>query len=416
MAQPAGRIYLDNAATSFPKPACVTAAMATYCTGVGASPGRGAYAESRRGAAVLAACRERLNAYIGGESPSHVLFTLNCSDALNLAIHGSISNARRTRGAKSIHAVTTAMDHNSVLRPLRTLEDEGLEVTRVRADAHGRVAARDVIAAIRPDTALVAMVHASNVTGTLQDVGSVGLACRAAGVPFLVDAAQSLGHVPIDVQALAIDLLAFPAHKGLLGPLGVGGLYIRPGIAHRVDPVRQGGTGSRSESDRQPLEAPDRYEPGSHNMPGIAGLLASLEWLESQGAGAIAAHEQHLMREFLDHCPGPEAGFHLVGPRSPDGRVGVFSLRHERLSPSGLAEELERRYGVLTRAGMHCAPGAHAAVGTLEQGGTCRLSLGVFLTVENIRAACAGLQEIGREAMRSEPQARLGSSIQPASV
>lgn len=256
------RIYLDNAATSFPKPEGVLAAMAAYATEVGASPGRGSYAESRLGAAILRRCRERLCELFGGASPDHVAFTHNCTDALNLAIHGLVKGVRRREPGRPIHIVTTAMDHNSVLRPCNDLRADGVEVTRIPADGEGFIDPRDIARAIRPDTRLVAMVHASNVTGTLQDVGVVGEACRSRGVPLLVDAAQSLGHVPVDVEAMGIDLLAFPGHKGLMGPPGTGGLYLRPGMEALVEPVRQGGTGSRSESDTQPTDLPDRYEPG----------------------------------------------------------------------------------------------------------------------------------------------------------
>lgn len=422
MVHPARRIYLDNAATSFPKPESVVRAMVEFATEIGASPGRGSYAESMRGAQILAACRERVRRLIGGASARHIVFTLNCSDALNLAIHGLLRGAVRRGGRATPHVVTTVMDHNSVLRPLRALEAEGVAVTRVGADAVGWVDPAGVVAAIRPETVLVAMVHASNVTGTVQDVAAVGEACRRRGVPLLVDAAQSLGHLPVDVEAMGIDLLAFPGHKGLLGPLGTGGLAIRPGLEERLEPIRQGGTGSRSESDRHPCEMPDRYEAGSHNTLGIAGLLAGVEWVLQRGVEAVRAHEIDLMGEFLEHFRSEEAGLELIGPGSIEGRVGVFSVTHPGVAPGVLAAELERRSGVLTRAGLHCAPGAHAAVGTAARGGTCRLSLGPLVTGADVRAACACLGEIGRDVLAGRPagrsgaQERLGSSIQPASV
>ncbi len=412
-----GRIYLDNAATSFPKPEAVIRAMVDYARDVGASPGRGAYAESRKGAELLRRCRERLCALFAGESPEHMIFTLNCSDALNLAIHGIVKGARRRAPGRPVHIVTSAMDHNSVLRPLKDLAGEGVAFTRVPADRQGRVDPREVERAIRPDTRLVALVHASNVTGTIQDVAAVGQACRRRAVPFLVDAAQSLGHVPVDVAGMGIDLLAFPGHKGLLGPQGTGGLYMRPGMEDLLEPVRQGGTGSRSESDEQPRELPDRYEPGSHNTVGIAGLLAGVEWLLERGVANLRRHDKGLIKAFLAGIEGL-AGFTVHGPRESAERVGVFSITHERVAPGLLASALERRAGVLTRAGLHCAPWAHEAIGTAGAGGTCRLSFGPFVTEEEIGAACGCLAGIEADARagRLEAQAGLGSSIHPASV
>lgn len=410
-----GRIYLDNAATSFPKPEGVVRAMAEYSTRIGASPGRGSYEEARRGAGVLGRCRERLCQLFGGRSPEHVVFTLNCSDALNLAIHGLVGP--EAGKGRSAHVVTTAMDHNSVLRPLRRLERAGVGFTRVAASPDGGIDPRGIERAIRPETRLVAVVHASNVSGTLLDVAAVGEICRRRGVPLLVDAAQSLGHVPVDVGAMGIDLLAFPGHKGLLGPLGTGGLYLRPGMEELVEPVRQGGTGSRSESDEQPTDLPDRYEPGSHNTVGIAGLLAGVDWVLERGVAGLREHEAGLMG-LLGEGIASIGGYRVHGPREIDRRVGVFSLTHPLVGPGRLAFELERRGGVLARAGLHCAPWAHDALGTAEGGGACRLSLGPFVTRENVERACATLAEIDREARagRLGLQEGRGSSIQPASV
>ena len=427
------RIYLDNAATSFPKPEGVLAAMVEYATEIGASPGRGSYAESLRGAEVLSRCRERLCELFGGSSPEHVIFTLNCTDALNLAIHGLVKGAQRREPGKHrgagfparengrIHIVTTAMEHNSVLRPCQELLGEhggrevrptgsshggrdarptgSVEITRVPADSEGFIDPAAIAAAILPETCLVAIVHASNVTGTLQDIAAVGEVCRSRGVPMLVDAAQSLGHVPIDVEAMGIDLLAFPGHKGLMGPLGTGGLYIRPGLEDLIEPVRQGGTGSRSESDQQPRDLPDRYEAGSHNTLGIAGLLAGVEWLLERGVEAIRKHEFELMAEFFTCFPGEASGYRLLGPGGLAGRVGVFAITHDRLSPARLAGELEQRAGVLCRAGLHCAPGVHETMGTIGTGGACRLSVGPFISKADVRTACGCLGKITEMAL-----------------
>lgn len=419
------RIYLDNAATSFPKPEPVLAAMVRYATELGASPGRGSYAESVAGAGILRRCREQLCELVGapdGARPEQVIFTLNCTDALNLAVHGTAAWWHTHRPGEPVHFVTTAMDHNSVLRPLSALQERGLAaVTRVPADHEGAVDPAEVARAIRPETRLVAMVHASNVTGTLQDVAAVGRACRdrpGERIPLLVDAAQSLGHVPIHADAMGIDLLAFPGHKGLMGPLGTGGLYIRPGAEDRLEPLRHGGTGSRSEQDAQPPEMPDRYESGSHNTLGIAGLLAGVEWLLERSVEALRRHELTLIETFLEHFPGARAGYRLHGPTDPARRVGVFALTHEHLSPGQLARSLEARAGVLSRAGLHCAPGVHETLGTTNAGGACRLSVGPFTTPEDVRVACGCLAEIGRDAGGTgrPVQDLRGSSIHPASV
>ena len=400
---PARRLYFDNAATSFPKPPEVLRAMTDYAERLGASPGRGAYREAREAGEILDRCRRRLARLVGAESAEHVVFTLNTTDALNLAIRGVLDGA-----GPGAHAVTTAMDHNSVLRPLNELvERTGVRRTVVPADpATGLVDPEDVRRAVEPGTRLVAAVHASNVTGTLQPVAEIGRVCRDAGVPFLVDAAQTVGHIPIDVGAMNIDLLAFPGHKGLLGPLGTGGLVIRPGLERTLSTVREGGTGSASELPVQPRSLPDRYEPGSHNAIGIAGLDAALAWLEERTVESIAAHERELTRRFLDGLRdasgAPRAGLRLLGPATEADRVGVFAVVAEGLAPSALADRLERDHGVLTRPGLHCAPHAHetfgrspADVGPGAEPGATRFSLGPFLTADDVDHATGALAALG---------------------
>ncbi len=415
------RLYLDNSATSFPKAPGVIEAMADYATRVGASPGRGQYAESREGARIIRDCRERIARLINAEAASHVVFTLNTSDALNLAIKGVVRARRLARRGDSgrIHVVTTAMDHNSVLRPLAALAEDGdVEVTRVAADpVTGRVAPASICHAIRRDTALVAMVHASNVGGTIQPVAAVGAACRAAGVPFLVDAAQSLGHAGIDVRAMGIDLLAFPGHKGLLGPQGTGGLSIDPGVLDRVATTREGGTGSIAELDEQPTTMPERFEAGSHNTAGIAGLSVGVGWLLDRGIDAVRTHELAIIGRVLDGLRargvrmgaaapveamghGPLRGMRLLGPDRPEDRVAVFSMTHDELEPSEVAAALESDHGILVRAGIHCAPRAHDAFGTLGDApgaprGAFRFSFGPFNTDGDVDRLLVALEAVG---------------------
>lgn len=391
------RLYLDNSATSFPKAPGVYDAIARYGLEVGASPGRGTYAESQEGARLIRQCRERLNRLIDGEDPSHIVFTLNTTDALNTAIQGFVAHRRRTRVGGRIHILTSAMDHNSVLRPLNALKPDGVEWTCIPADpATGLIDPADVARALEPDTAMVALVHASNVSGAIQPIEQIGALCRDRGVTFLVDAAQSLGHVPLSVREANIDLLAFPGHKGLLGPLGTGGLYLRPGVERFIAPYRQGGTGSESESDHHPASMPSRYECGSHNTIGIVGLSIAVQYLLDRSVAAIRAHEIALTSRMLEGlAPLQARGLRLLGSAPASRRIGAFSLRHDSLGPHELAMELERRGGILARAGLHCAPRAHAALNSLEpEPGACRISFGAFNTLADVDCALACLADI----------------------
>ena len=389
---PPRRLYLDNAATSFPKPPAVLDAMTRFATELGASPGRGAYHEAREAGRLLQQCRERINTLIHGESPDHVVFTLNTTDALNLAIHGVVHP-----GCPRRHVVTTDLDHNSVLRPFNHLvEHHGVTQTRVACDpVSGRIDPDDIRRAIRRDTALVAVVHGSNVTGTLQPIGEIGAICRECAVPLLVDAAQTAGHLPIDVQADGIDLLAAPGHKGLLGPLGTGFLYIRPGLERHMRTVRQGGTGSVSELDVQPEFMPDRFEPGSHNALGLVGLSAGVQFILDQTVERLWAHERRLVETMVDALHHPPPGLTVYGPPGVKHRCGVFSIRLDGYDgPTELADALEAEFGILTRAGLHCAPHAHRTVGSHGLGGTTRLSFGPFVQPQDVKYACDGFAHL----------------------
>ncbi len=399
MPQHQQRIYFDNAATTFPKPPEVLAAMAHYAQGIGASAGRGAYGEAQESGHVLHTCRERLNALFHGENPNHFIFTLNCTDALNLAIQGMLNPGD--------HAITTWMDHNSVLRPLNALEAAGVRVTRLPVDrATGLLDPADIKKALTPHTRLVAVAHGSNVTGTLQAVREIGAITRPAGVPLLVDAAQTAGHVPIDVQADQIDLLAFPGHKGLMGPLGTGALYVRPGLEKRLRPLRYGGTGSISEWDVQPDFMPDKFESGSHNAIGIAGLSAGVQWILNKSVNALWEHQRALISAFMEGVDNLE-NLRYFGPQTVKNRLGVFSVRIDDMDPPTLAARLEHEFGILTRAGLHCAPLAHRTIGTIGANGpvtaapapaggvgTTRFSFGPFLTCMDVQYACDALASI----------------------
>jgi cysteine desulfurase/selenocysteine lyase len=392
------RLYMDNAATSFPKPAAVLAAMARYATELGASPGRGAYAEAVESAAILTDCRRRLNALFHGERPEHFVFTLNCSDALNLAIKGLIDPNGKG------HAICSHIDHNSILRPLHAMAERGwIEQTRVPVDPVGLIDPDDVRRAIRPDTKLIAVTHASNVTGTVQPLREIGRIAREHGVPMVVDAAQSAGHVPIDVQADFVDLLAAPGHKGLLGPGGTGLLYVRPGVERILRPLKEGGTGSISEQPVQPDFLPDKYESGSHNAIGIAGLAEGVRWVAEQTVQKLHEHDLDLVRTFIDGVSDVE-GLRYYGPQGVRHRIGVFSVQVDGYDAHELSVILETTYGILTRPGIHCAPLAHAALGTAECGGTTRLSFGPFLSKQDVKYATDALAEIATSAARTRPR------------
>jgi len=390
------RIYLDNAATSYPKPRAVTEAMMHFAYNCGASPGRGAYAESRFASTELEGCRKKINSLINGTDPAHIIFTLNTTDALNLAIYGIYLGHKKRKPSERLHVVTTVMDHNSVLRPYHALQNMGVDVTFVDGDPKtGLVDPFDVAAALTPRTCLAAVIHGSNVTGTVQDIAAIGDCCRKRHVPLLVDAAQTIGHQPIDVQAMNIDLLAFPGHKGLLGPLGTGGLYIRPGLESCMESVRQGGTGSISETPHQPTALPDKFECGSHNTIGIVGLATAVQWIQDQTPAALWQHESQLIEQILD-------GLHrldevlLLGPQGLKDRCGVFSIVVRDQTPLQIAQKLETDHGVLTRSGLHCAPFAHQLIGSAGDAGATRLSLGPFLSPEDIDHALHAISEVCR--------------------
>ncbi len=386
--------YFDNAATSHPKPTMVFDAMHSYQHDCGASPGRGSYSRAEEATQILEQCRMLLCELVNAPEPDHCIFTLNCSDALNLAIIGIANHFLGCR--EPVHIITTAMAHNSVLRPLKALESHGVTHTVVRVDSiTGLVDPNDIAKAITPQTRLIAVAHGSNVTGTLQDIKAIGELCG--DIPFLVDAAQTMGHVPIDVQSMHINLLAFPGHKGLLGPLGTGGLIIDSGVKEILSPVRFGGTGSKSESPVQPEDVPDKYESGSHNMIGVAGLAAGVEWILQQDVSVLHAHEQTLCKHFIEEITQlPSVS--IVGPQTSDNRCGVFSLDFGE-DPHTIAKRLEECSGIQSRAGLHCAPFAHQSLGTTDRGGTVRVSFGPFHTLEDVKYLVQSIHNVSERVL-----------------
>ena len=379
------RIYLDNAATSWPKPEAVYRAVDHYQRQLGAPAGRSSYTQAAAVERIVASCRQKIAQLIGAADAKQIVFTFNGTDSLNLALHGVLRPGD--------HVVTTVCEHNSVLRPLRFLaEHRGVNVSYISCDAMGVVEPDDICRAFTPQTRLVAVVHASNVTGAIQPVAAISRIAKEREVPVLVDAAQSLGYVPVDVRELECDLLAAPGHKGLLGPLGTGLLYMSAKMADRVLPLRQGGTGTKSDEDSQPASLPDRYESGNLNVPGIVGLEAGVSHILATGIDRCRDTTRQLTERLLAGLAALPA-VKVYGSASADDRVGVVSLNVEGYDPRELASLLDANWSIQTRAGIHCAPRMHAALGTAPAG-TLRLSVGHFTTEADIDAAIAALGEI----------------------
>lgn len=380
------RIYLDNAATSWPKPESVYTAVDRYQRTSGAPAGRGSYVDAADVERIVASARLGVAKLINAESAERIVFTFNGTDSLNLAIQGSVRAGD--------HVITSVVEHNSVLRPLRQLEERKIvEVTRVACNLHGAIDPEDVRRAVKPNTRLIALLHASNVTGTLQPLEAVGQIARDHDLLLLVDAAQSLGHAPVNVRQLGAHLLAAPGHKGLLGPLGTGVLYVAPGVEKSLVPLRFGGTGSQSDEDRQPENLPDKYESGNHNVPGIVGLGAGIAHVQQFGIDAIAEHEAGLTSRLIGRLK-EIAGVRLFGHGDVSGRVGVVSIAIEGFDCREVASLLDTSFRIQARAGFHCAPLIHQHFATQKMGGLLRLSPGIFNTLDEIDHAAAAIQEV----------------------
>ncbi len=380
------RVYLDNAATSFPKPEAVYSAVDDYQRRIGVAVGRGAYREAVESQRIVDRCRQLASQLLDAESSDRIVFTFNGTDGLNLALMGVCRPGD--------HVITTEFEHNSVLRPLRWLKDHrGVEVTILRPNPNGRIEPGDVRAQLRPTTRLVAVQHASNVTGIVQPIEDICTVAREAKVLTLVDAAQTAGHWPINLAELPIDILACPGHKGLLGPLGTGLVYIRPGVEQALDCYRLGGTGTQSEDDRQPESMPDRYEAGNHNAPGLAGLAAGLMFLQQRTITAIHRHEAELTDRLVVGLRAVR-GVTVYGHGLGVPHVGVVSFNVDGFAPQEAASILDESFGVQARAGLHCAPGVHRFLETFDRGGTVRFSVGPFTSVEDVDHGVASVREL----------------------
>jgi cysteine desulfurase/selenocysteine lyase len=376
-------IYLDNAATSFPKPEPVYRALDTFARTSLANPGRAGHRMAVAAERALDEARHALNQFFGGEGVERWIFTHNCTDGLNLAIKGVVRPGD--------HVITSDLEHNSISRPLRKMEQDGV-ITLTRLASHqGYLDPEDVRRAITPSTALVALTHASNVLGTVQPIEAIAPMVRASGALFLVDAAQSAGLVPIDLKATPIDLLAFPGHKALYGPTGTGALYVGPRA--RPEAWREGGTGGDSASETQPRQLPYFLEGGTPNVLGIAGLAAGLAWVAERGVEASRRHEVDLLDKVVDWVEAAE-GWSYAGRWEPATHVGALSLIvPDGLTPQDLGAILDGSFDIAVRPGLHCAPYAHKALGTFPDG-TLRLSPGPFTTEAEIDTFLHALTEI----------------------
>lgn len=376
------QIYLDNAASSCPKPPGVIDAVDQCLREWCANPGRGAHKTAVAAARVIYRTREKAAGLLNVADSANIIFTQNATDSLNMAMRGLLSPGD--------HVVSSTVEHNAVVRPLRVLTGEGVEVTLVPSDPTGLVDADAVLAAVRASTKLVILTHASNITGAIQPIPELSLALKERGVPLLVDAAQSAGTIPLDMEAMPVSLLACTGHKSLMGPQGIGILYISPDIELRS--VRQGGTGTHSEAAQDTLARPDRYEAGTLNTPGIAGLGAGIDFLQGEGIENLGRHKAELT-EVLYEGLSSIGGVTLYGPPPGAPRGPLVAFNVGEMPSSEVAGILDSRYEIASRAGIHCAPGAHQAMGTLKRGAV-RLSIGPFNTREEIETAITAVEEI----------------------
>lgn len=376
-------IYLDNAATSFPKPEGVYAALDHFARHSLANPGRAGHKMALAAEHALDNGRHRLNRFFNGKSPDRWVFTLNGTDALNMAFKGVLNDGD--------HVITTDLEHNSVSRPLVALAEAGrITLTRVAADGGGTVDPAAIAAAMTPKTRLVAVTHASNVLGTVQPVSEIGKLVRARDALFLVDAAQTAGVVPLDVQTECIDLLAFPGHKSLLGPTGTGALYV--GSRAHLRPWREGGTGGDSSTPTQPKEFPYYLEGGTPNVLGVAGMVAGLDFVEERGVDPIRHHEVQLC-DRLRAALAEMSGFEVLGHADPARRVGTVAFRCEVMPASDLGAILDQSFDIAIRPGLHCAPYVHKALGSYPDG-LVRVSPGPFSTTADIDRLIEALREV----------------------
>lgn len=378
-------IYFDNAATTYPKPETVYRSVDKCLREFCANPGRSGHKLSLEAGRIVLEARELLARLFNAKKSENIIFCLNATDALNTAIKGMVN--------KGDHIITTSMEHNSVLRPLKQLEGIGVETTILQCKDTGELELSKIEEAIKKNTKMIITTHASNVTGAIMPIKEIGEIAHGNNLRYIVDTAQTAGTYKIDVTELKVDVVTFTGHKGLMGPQGVGGFYIKDGTVLRQ--MREGGTGSMSESLLQPELLPDKYESGTPNTPGIAGLAAGLRFIEEVGMDSIRLHEEEIMKYFLDELTEID-DIIIYGPRNLDKHAPVVSLNLANKTSSEVSFLLDKNFDIATRAGLHCAPLAHRTIGTMEHGAV-RFSFGYFNTREEIDEAVRALKSIVKE-------------------
>ena len=418
------KIYLDNAATSFPKPEEVPRAVYDYMTKLGTNVNRGGYATAYDAETVVFECRELIGALFHAPDYKNVVFTRNITESLNVVLKGLLRSGD--------HVIVSSMEHNAVMRPIRQLEKKGINFTRVQCESDGSLKPEKLLSCLRPDTKAVVMTHASNVFGTMLPIQEVGAFCKENGLIFILDSAQTAGVFPIDMEKMHIDILCFTGHKGLLGPQGIGGFILRDELVLKIEPLISGGTGSLSNVETVPEFMPDRFEAGTPNLPGIFGLHAALNWLRKLGEAdllkgenlkensavqevfgktpfsveqcfsaaleKIRKHELQLTAEFLKMLDPleKEGKLKIIGKKDTEMRTGVVSIQTLTRELSDTAFQLDTRYGIMTRVGLHCAPSAHKTMGTYPTG-TIRFSFGFANTDQEVKIAADALRELLEE-------------------
>ena len=377
------RVYLDNSATSWPKPPTVAKAISDYLNEYGGSPGRSGHSFSLRAAREVFETRELISNLFNARSSERVIFTANATHALNIALKGILK--------KGDHVIITSMEHNSMIRPLRYLENQGLiELSIVNCDSNGRINIENLCNCFKPNTKLVATIHGSNVTGTLQPIRQIGEICKNNNVLYLIDAAQSAGFANIDMQKDNIDILAFTGHKKLYGPPGIGGLCINYNIP--IDTLIHGGTGSKSEMEIHPEFYPDRLEAGTGNTVGVVGLKAGIQFILDKGIDNLRKKQTELTNYFISQLQEINE-VNIFGINSDKDRLPLVSMNVKNIIPSDLAYKLDGEFEIMVRAGLHCSPLAHKTIGTFPQG-TVRFSIGSFNTEEEINYVVDAIKKI----------------------
>ena len=382
------KIYLDQASTTYPKPECVAKAVYEYMTGNGSNINRGCYENAYDTEEVVLETRELLCELFDGPDCKNVVFTKNVTESLNVVLKGFLKPGD--------HVLLSSMEHNAVMRPIRQLEKNGVEFDRVPCSEQGELKLQSMEALLRQNTKAVVMMHASNVCGTILPLKEAGAFCKTHGLKFIVDCAQTAGTMPISMKEMNIDILCFTGHKGLYGPQGIGGFILQEEMISAMTPLLSGGTGSISHTEEIPEFMPDRFEPGTMNLPGIFGLNSALGWINEVGIENIYNKERILTRLFLEEIgkldPKGEK-IKLVGKKTEEGRTAVVSIQTPGRDVSEVAYLLDKNYGIMTRVGLHCAPSAHQTLGTYPTG-TVRFSFGYFNTEEEVLFAVKALEEI----------------------